>query len=323
MTYALAHDSRDVMLELHRLLRDLDPARFRDEVREAMRERVARISESLHGLLERDPEGLTPLRERIEELRKLLEERAPRPGLALAERRAAWAAYHDGLKPAYESVAAGLREYRVHVPSLRPTNYARNVFHVCWAFFALFLIESVLTVEGLLWAAGGFAVYAWTTEATRRIWPRWNAFVMKLYGPVAHPHEYHRINSATWYATALVALAMTQSTLLCAIAVAVLGVADPAAALIGRRWGRTKLINGRSLEGSLAFVFAGVALAAPLVVGFHGLSWTHALLLATGGAFAGALAELVSKRVDDNLTIPLATAAGAWLTALALSLPIY
>lgn len=324
MTHALAVDSRSVMLELHHLLGDLDPARFRDELREAARERLARIAAALRTLLERDGTDMAQLREHIEALWQMLEERVPRPGLAtMAERRAEWAAYYEGLKPAYEAVAAGLRDYRVHVPSLRPTNYARNLFHVCWAFFALFLIEVALSPGGLLWAALAFAGYGWTMEAMRRVWPAWNDKMMALYGKVAHPHEWHQINSATWYATALVALALTRSPLLCAIAVAVLGVADPAAALIGRRYGRVKLLNGRSLEGSLAFVVAGVGLAAPVVMYFHGLAWSQALLLAWAAAMTGALAELVSKRVDDNFTIPLAAAAGAWLAALLTGVSIY
>lgn len=324
MTNALAHDSRNVMLELHLLLRDLDPARFRDELRETVRARVERISRALKALLEQAGADAAPLKEHMEALWRTLDERAPRPGLpTLAERRAAWTAYYEGLEPAYEAVAARLRDYRVHVPTLRPTNYARNAFHVCWGLIGLSLIEFVLTVDGLMWAAGGFAVYGWTTEATRRIWPRWNEVVMKLYGRIAHPHEWHRVNSATWYATALVALAATRSPLLCAVGVAVLAVADPAAALIGRRFGRIKLINGRSLEGSLAFVFAGVALTAPLLAGLHGFGWPHAFALAAGGSLTGALAELVSKRVDDNLTIPIATAAGTWGTAALLGVSLF
>ena len=43
MAHALALDSRDIALELHGLLRDLDPSRWRDEVEEAARARLTRI----------------------------------------------------------------------------------------------------------------------------------------------------------------------------------------------------------------------------------------------------------------------------------------
>jgi dolichol kinase len=45
-----------------------------------------------------------------------------------------------------------------------------------------------------------------------------------------------------------------------------LGVGDPAAAWVGRRWGTLKILGRKSLQGTLAFVAA-----ATLVVGIWGL----------------------------------------------------
>ena len=104
--------------------------------------------------------------------------------------------------------------------------------------------------------------------------------------------------------------------LLVAVGVLVLGLADPAAALVGRRFGRTKLVNGRSLEGSTAFVVTAALAGLVLVrLYFPELGWGAALALAMGGAVPGALTELYSQRLDDNLTIPVAAGACAWLVA--------
>jgi len=135
-----------------------------------------------------------------------------------------------------------------------------------------------------------------------------NDALMRLFGPVAHPHEHYRVNSATWFATALLLLAAFFSPVAATLGVVVLAFGDPSAALIGRRFGRTRLRTGRSLEGTLAFVVAG------LVPGFLALLLTQpigialALSLAAVGAVAGALTELFSSRVDDNFTIPVAVA---------------
>ena len=90
-----------------------------------------------------------------------------------------------------------------------------------------------------------------------------------------------------------------------------LGAGDPFAALIGRRFGTVALINGRTAQGTLAFFITGFA-AAVLA-----LSWFHPdvaiVRMALGAASFGAIAELVSRRLDDNLTIPIAAATGAWL----------
>ena len=78
-------------------------------------------------------------------------------------------------------------------------------------------------------------------------------------------------------------------------------------------------MHGRSLEGSAAFflVGAGAALTA-LTLCAPELGRADALLVALGAAFAASLAELASRRLDDNLTIPIAAAGGAWLVLLAL-----
>ena len=84
---------------------------------------------------------------------------------------------------------------------------------------------------------------------------------------------------------------------------------DAAAALIGRRFGRIRLVNGKSLEGTIAFVTAGYAMLA-LVLAWSGCGgiWYAA---AVPAVIAGALVELFQKqlRIDDNFSIPLATGA--------------
>ena len=127
------------------------------------------------------------------------------------------------------------------------------------------------------------------------------------------------VNSSTWYATAMFGLALTCPPEVCGVAVMVLGIGDPAAAAIGRRFGRTRFSCGRSLEGSLAFVVAGSAAALLTLSLFHpDIAPLNAVLLALGGGLAGAGAELGARSIDDNFMIPLAAAAGASLSVIAL-----
>jgi dolichol kinase len=135
---------------------------------------------------------------------------------------------------------------------------------------------------------------------------------MAFFAPIARPRERVQVNSATWYMTALVLLASTGSTIVAAVGVAVLGFADPTAAIVGRRFGRVKLVNGRTLEGTITFAVVGAAAALGV------MAWLSAppplpivFLIAAASGTAGALAELFSRRVDDNFAIPLVSAAAA------------
>ena len=91
---------------------------------------------------------------------------------------------------------------------------------------------------------------------------------------------------------------------------AALGLADPAAALVGsklgqRRYGRWG--HGRSVEGSLAFLaVAGIACG---WIAASSPAASHALRVAVGCGVVGAVAEVVSPHGFDNLSVPLLVAA--------------
>lgn len=85
------------------------------------------------------------------------------------------------------------------------------------------------------------------------------------------------------------------------------GLADPAAAFVGRRIGRTRLPGGKSLEGACSFflIAFAVGLATPSV-GTAGA--------AVAAAITAAL-EAVSPRIDDNLYLPAAAGTLLWILA--------
>lgn len=303
-------------IEVHALLGDLDPARWRAETAAAMRQR-------LHELEERIASLVSAMRGSVHAPRMphahwaaflhALREAWPEESSTSAMRDR-WMEFRARMEPAYQELAAQLRATRIHIPTLRPTNYVRNAFHVASALAALLAVELLPVMIAPI--ATALALWAWSMETMRRTRPRLNAALMRAFGPVAHPHETHRVNSATWYTTALVVLAWTQAIIPCALAVTVLGVGDPIAAIVGRRYGRTKLVHGRSLEGSLAFfITATLAAFAVLTLWHPTMSWPHALATALAAAGAGAAAELLSLRIDDNLSVPLAAAGAAWLVA--------
>lgn len=304
---SLALDSRRVALDLHQVLAQLDPARWRSELEGPVRAQLRDIERALSALVERSwPEGqLDTLHARLAELRDVLYRNLPDDGGLEA-----WVEFRGRCQPAYEAVAAALRDAGTHVPSLRPTNYTRNAYHVANALGLILLVQVALVTPTLrigvaLLGAGA----AWSMELGRRFDPRINALLMRAFARVAHPHEAHRINSATWFTTALLVLAVAFSLPSGLAALAVLGVGDPTAAIVGRRFGRVKLVNGRTLEGTTAFVVAGTAAAALVLAAFHPAPAGELLARAFVAALAGGLAELATRRIDDNLAIPVAAAA--------------
>lgn len=102
------------------------------------------------------------------------------------------------------------------------------------------------------------------------------------------------------------------SKVIAATAFLIMILGDTAAALIGRRYGKTKFF-GKSLEGSMSFFIVSLFILS--VSAFHGLPINILSIVFT--ALMATFLELFSKKLhlDDNLTIVIGV--GAILTVLA------
>jgi dolichol kinase len=190
----------------------------------------------------------------------------------------------------------------------RPTNLVRSAFHVASGGVALGALRLLPGRGWVIAVASAFAVAAWSMEIARRRSVAVNERLMRFFGPVAHPSERHRVNSSTWFVSALLLLGAFAPVRAAEVGVLVLALADPAAGLLGRRFGRTRLRAGRSLEGTLAFFVVGALAAFAWLSGTSALPAPSALILGVAGGSVGALTELASTRLDDNFTIPVAVA---------------
>jgi dolichol kinase len=125
--------------------------------------------------------------------------------------------------------------------------------------------------------------------------------------------EQFRESAMIPYAIAVLLTILTVPKVAAVIAIYTLAFADPAAAVIGIRYGRRRLGPERSLEGSLAFFVSTLTVAATVLgLATAATPWTIAGA-ATTIAFIAALGELVPLRIDDNLTIPLFVGFTSWI----------
>jgi dolichol kinase len=305
-----ATDARDLGLLLHELVADLEPAQWTDDKREQLEEAFASFREEVDRVLaDWSSSGtLDPVRGKLSEVAEVVARKLP----SSDEARVRWMEFRQEIHPAYEGLAEALKSCHMELPSLRPTNYARSLVHALSGVVALLFIE--FSPWWLLIAVPfSLAAFFWFLEIARRVSDRWNDALMKILGPIAHPHERYRVNSSTWFATALSVLSLTYEPVAAAAAVLVLGFGDPAAALVGRKYGRTQLVNNRSLEGTLTFaaVSFGVVFGA-LAIWHTDLSIGIRLAVCGVAAVAGALTELLSRRIDDNFAIPVVTGLAVW-----------
>jgi dolichol kinase len=304
--------------ETHALLRFIDSGKWCKKMgylREKTEEISRRMKDSIKKLEIPDTNGsMLYVREQLQNLSLQMDELKKRLGRKTNTLKRDWAILRKRMAQAYEGLAASLRKCNLSVPHLRPANMSRSLLHIGTGIGALLLVQHGFSYNILAWLAGIATLIVWSLESGRRLNKRMNKALMDTLGFFAHPHEHYRINSATWYTTALFILTLTVPPLAASLAVIVLGFCDPAAALIGRRWGRITLYAGRTLEGSITFVISGLIVSL-LVIALYAthLPFSAMLLIAIASAICGALVELFSKKIDDNLSIPLTV---GWSSAL-------
>ena len=226
----------------------------------------------------------------------------------------AWKTQRDRLSTSYEDLLRSVRNSRlarvatkqVNLPHLKPINYHRNIFHVAMGVVAVVLYEYFLSYSATILVLGTISVIAGTLEVTRKIWPAWNHILMNsfLFKRIARPREHSRINSASVYTFTLTGVCLLAPMIAVETGLLVLAFADPAASLVGKRWGSRKLWRQKSWAGSLAFLVVAFLVAAAFL--------TLKLAVPTWGTLAGAAfaialvataTETLSDRLDDNFSV--------------------
>lgn len=135
-----------------------------------------------------------------------------------------------------------------------------------------------------------------------RLRTRWlNTLFLRSLPSLASSREAVGVASSTWYVLGVFLTYLLFPPTAAVPAILVLALADPAASVVGRTWGRTRVGTG-TVEGTLAFF----VVASALLWGFYG-----AMGLAV--ALVVSLAEPLPLRLDDNLVIPVLTAGGLFV----------
>jgi dolichol kinase len=128
-----------------------------------------------------------------------------------------------------------------------------------------------------------------------------NEYLLKRFSLLAKEKERTQITGPSYFAFGafLTILVFSKPVAILAVTFSVFG--DMAATLVGHFYGRVKVAEGKTLEGSAACFAA--CLCAGLVALQTGLEINFQQVLL--GSLAAAIVEVFSSPIDDNLTIPI------------------
>ena len=178
---------------------------------------------------------------------------------------------------------------------LESREITRKLWHLSfiWAPIAFyFWIEQTLAV---LIGVGFFVLFV--ILDILRIWvlPRGNEIAFRHFAFILRDKERNQFNTAVYFSLACIVCGFFFTKEVAVMAVTFLCIGDPMAAFVGSKYGTTRILN-KSLEGSSACFVA--CFIAALVIGFS-------IKIAVLAALTATLFELISSRINDNLSIPI------------------
>ena len=144
-------------------------------------------------------------------------------------------------------------------------------------------------------------IFGVTIDVWRLAEPRLRSFAHSLLGALMRPEEKSDLLGSTCLLIASVLTVFVFSKPVAVAALCLLVGGDTAAALVGKRFGRIRIFGRKTLEGTLAFVGAGLALNFAVSL----LAPELTPLMVITGAVVGALVEAVPFPIDDNFAIPI------------------
>ena len=165
---------------------------------------------------------------------------------------------------------------------------------------ALPVIYLFLDKPTMLVIIGILTGLALAVELVKWLSPRFGEFFFQIFASLLRTHERKgAMTGATYYLISAFLCIFFFAKTLAIVCIFFMILGDLAAALVGKKWGRTKLLGKKSLEGSTACFFVCVVIA---LVKLNPI-------VAIVGALVATIVELIPFPIDDNLTVPLISGA--------------
>jgi diacylglycerol kinase (CTP) len=182
----------------------------------------------------------------------------------------------------------------------------RRVWHIVMGLTIVGIYHWLVDRPTALMILGSFLTSVTLIEVVRLRVPSFNKVMVTIFSPFVRASEIHAPSGAIYYLLgAFICVAVFPKTI-AVLALAFLACGDPSASVSGiltRKWGY-RLKSGKSLIGTLV-----CALVCSVV------TWVYLgnVQAAIFGGIVGALAEITTTPLDDNLTIPVIAGFGLWL----------
>lgn len=190
---------------------------------------------------------------------------------------------------------------------------ARKLWHMAAGLIGLAVYyKSGLSPDAMATALLFFAACSFLVEFLRLRNEKMNQVLMSVMKPVMRESERNSVSGMPFYALGVSLSLFFFPLKIATLSVLFLVFADPIASFCGVLYGRDKILPNKSLQGTIAAF--SVCYIVTLVYGLiHSSPNMNLLVFSIIAGVIGAVSELCSQFVDDNLCIPVISGLGLFL----------
>jgi dolichol kinase len=201
------------------------------------------------------------------------------------------------------------------IPQLKPrsdVHMARKIWHFV-SVIGLAICYHNMPRGLALFILAFFAIAAVAVESSRQHNATVNKWVIKVFKPVMRENEKKGWAGLTYLVLGVLILVALFPKHIVTLSLLFLAIADPVASYFGIRFGKDRLFGRKSLQGSSAAFFA----CAVVAMGYYfasNLMVDRLLIVGILSGLVGAVSEAIPiGRLDDNLVLPVMSAALLWV----------
>ena len=189
----------------------------------------------------------------------------------------------------------------------------RKLWHILTGLTGLFVYKKVgISSDIAAFALLIFSLISFSMEYLRLRNERLNELLVGVLRPIMRESEKNSVSGMPFYALGVSLALFFFPQKIAVLAVLFLIFADPIASFFGILYGKDKILPNKSLQGTIAAFTVCYILTL-----IYGLMYTaphmNLLVFAIAAGVIGAISEMCSQFVDDNLCIPVVSGLGLCL----------
>lgn len=201
----------------------------------------------------------------------------------------------------------------INLSTRKNLQLARRLFHMAngVGIATVYLIS--LTHQQMIHFLGTLLCLLYIVEQVRISYPETANKLLPITKFIIRAEEQLKESAMLPYTIAVLLTIITFPKPIALVAIYTLALADPLSAIIGIKYGKNRIVEHKSLEGSAAFFISTFICSLIILSGYQGaytytITFISFLIALLSSAF-----EMVPLKLDDNLTIPLSTAFMLWI----------